>query len=141
MNSEEARTLINGNWYSWRSLEPANLFRIPDEYGVYLIRTDHKISRLLGTSDILYVGEGILSSRIGNVFAYNRGMRSWPYYSGVICTIRKELRITMEFSYLKTSDKATCEQAETRILDEYERQHLELTPVNHSRGKGSKIEY
>ncbi len=141
MDANEARNLISGGWTSWASLELSSVKRAPSDYGVYIIRSIYYIPRLRGTSDILYVGEGRLINRVGKIFNYELGYRSWPYDSRPICVIKKELEIPMEFSYLLTSNKKACQRNETEILDEYEKQHLELPPVNHSRGSDSSLEY
>lgn len=141
MTANEARELVSRKWTSWRRLEISMIDSLPKEYGVYIIRSKREIARLKGISDILYVGEGLLNGRLGKVFNFKLDYRSWPYESGEICRIEKELQIPMEFSYLIISDKDACQTNETKILDEYERQHIELPPVNHSRGRYSALDY
>ena len=138
MRSEETQKFVRGNWSSWKSLSTENLSHIPDKKGIYIIRAIREIPRLTGLSDILYVGQGNLKNRLGKCLNYKLHYSSWPYESGRIYRVEKELNLPMEFSYLIMN---SSQQAETAILDEYEKQHIELPPLNLTRGRSSSLPY
>ena len=139
MQADEAKNLVGKQWSSWKNLNPRNLIYILDGYGVYIIRAvQHQVPRLNGHSDILYVGRGKLKNRLGKCLNYRLGYRYWPTESGRLYRVERQLELLMEFSYFVTDSYM---QAETSILDEYEKQHLELPPLNQQRGYRSKLPY
>jgi len=142
MQADEARTLVGGDWITWRSLDISNLLYMPHGHGVYLIRVAQgQIPRLKGYSDILYVGQGRLNERLGKCLNYKLGYRTYPYESGRLCRIEKELNLGMKFSYLCCASRQESQDQETNILDQYEEVHYELPPLNQQRGRKSRIQY
>jgi len=142
MKADEARNLIGKQWTEWKMLDPIWLDNINTKiYGVYIIRATSMIPRLEGESDILYIGQGILSERLRKILDFELDYKSWHYESGPICRIKRALGIPMEFSYTRLANKEQCELFEVKILDEYETQHFELPPINRSRGRNSTLPY
>jgi hypothetical protein len=139
MQADEARSFVGGEWTIWRNLDSSNLLDVPSGYGVYIIRVAQgQIPRLSGHSDIIYVGQGKLSDRLGKCLNCKLGYRTYPYESGRLCRIEKDLKLRMEFSHLRST---SSQRLERDILDEYEKHHYELPPLNQQRGRMSKLPY
>jgi hypothetical protein len=100
MNANEARDHVAGQWTGWKVLDYSNLVDLQREYGVYVIRAKCKTPYLKGDSDILYVGEGILGNRLGQISEIiNR-----KCYSGLLGA-KSALKNNQTFCYRKAHFK------------------------------------
>ena len=118
------------SWSKWLPLNELNLKTMPEYPGVYKIGLiDHKFPRLLGTTNIIYIGcteKRGLKKRInglltGRHVAYKR-----------IKTIKDILKKEMEFQFKVTMN---AEYGEREAIEEYYLAHLELPPCNHAKPK------
>lgn len=118
---------------TWSPWYPLNHKSIWDECssigGVYRIRkSDNPFGRLRGSSDILYIGrvKG-LRGRLQQIL-----IPGAPHIAEPRVRKLRNLGIPLEFSFHTTRLHVELEK---ELLAEYEREHLELPPLNHSVGK------
>lgn len=114
----------------WAKWPVVFLDQVPETPGVYLFRLGGgTIPRVKGESDIVYVGStarklGTLRQRLGN------HKRDYQSGKSLLLRIRNERgEIELAWQSFRTHDQALYK--ESRLLDEYLRQHLELPPLNH----------
>jgi hypothetical protein len=104
--------------------------------GVYAFRLTSNFGRLRGASSILYIGKCDQNRKkekrpSGLWYRLKNYKQNNPGSSTRLKEIEKEFRSSnVEYSYV------VCEnphEIEKKLLDNYERQHLELPPLNRSR--------
>lgn len=111
------------------------VLNLPREKGVYVIRAHEQIHRIKGTSDIIYIGQGTIQSRIQallrsylplNFRNYMNKHTAREAFERVI----EELCLELELSYIK------CEKPkefETGLLQLFCQDHIEPPPLNNTR--------
>lgn len=118
---------MDKGWSEWWPLEGKSCEDLPDFPGVYEVRLkNYLFARLRGTTSIVYIGctdQRGLRKRIkalvkGRHIARKRVQR-----------IVNELQKQVEFRVKAVTNP---KQTEKDLLKEYEEQHLELPPCNHS---------
>ncbi len=107
-------------WQKWRS---DALDLAPDSPGIYVLRTEggQAIKRLLGSSDIIYIGcsvDSTVRSRLTDHKAEDSFVR-----------VRKEVG-GMEVSWLHLQTDHLVRLWESDLIARYEREHIELPPLN-----------
>jgi hypothetical protein len=130
MKSEELSVIKFSEWIPFGiNQERQVLEYLPESIGVYIIRTNHLFGRLVGESDIIYIGSAI----------NNRGIRRRvKYYFHPGPSQQTSLRINkriplisnLEISYVASQTKVDARVLEKQLLLAYEKDHLELPPFN-----------
>lgn len=132
MNSSQLTSLNFEGWWDFGEyalLEPADYLRhIPRQHGVYVLRTSYEFGRFIGKSDIAYVGR--TSSLRGRLGTHLR--ESWQGRETTSSRLREALweGPSLELGYVPLSSSIQALQYECFLLDEYERDHRELPPLN-----------
>lgn len=132
------------NWMSWqypagnyRSLKGADP-QIPPRYGVYLIRAPSALSRVRGSSDVVYIGQSGGGARRGmqGIGPGNGGPGRLLNTRGPDERVRKMIEalfpgttFLVECVFLDSEDPAVVE---AKLLGAYLEDHCELPPANHS---------
>lgn len=116
----------------WALLEPRDLTAlIPRLPGVYVLRTEKPFGRFKGQSDIAYIGRSDRGQSLrGRIAKHVR-----PDYSGADNTSYRIREVlwggpTLQLSWITTYTDSRAVEHECLFLDEYEKQHLELPPLN-----------
>ena len=117
---------MNGDkWSPWHHLNTDAT--VPDEPGVYEIRTDFEFSRLRGLSSLVTIGSATTSlrkrfceQRFNNAVRYQNRAEKWLIQAGH----------TLEFRYSITASGVEARYLEALRFMEYENEHWELPPGN-----------
>jgi hypothetical protein len=128
MDSTQLEKIVSGlsNWFTFNEQV---LEKVPAKKGVYVIRLTgaRKIGRLNGESDIMYIGsnesEGGLGQRLFHYF--HPGPTQWT--NRRVHVLSK--KYSMEIAWSVCSDAVNLE---SRLLNEYFKDHDELPPINHA---------
>jgi hypothetical protein len=113
------------------------ILKLPRKKGVYVIRADRPISRIKGKSDIIYIGQGKIQSRIQHLLRSYLPINFRDYFSKHTARkgfekILKETELKLEFSYI-TVDSEKAKEIERRLLVLYCEEHIEPPPLNNTR--------
>ncbi len=108
-------------WAKWRS---DVLKTAPDSPGIYVLRLEsgQRIERLIGSSDIVYIGcsvDSTVRSRLTDHYKTNDSFRR----------VRKEVG-EMEVSWRPLETDREVRLWESDLIVQYERDHIELPPLN-----------
>jgi len=132
------------------------ILKLPRKKGVYVIRVDKLILRIKGESDIVYIGQGKIQSRIQLLLRSYLPINFRNYSSKHTARegferILKETELNLEFSYISIDveetkanvlELATChsleentvaKEIESRLLECYCKDHIEPPPLNNTR--------
>ncbi|WP_127475160.1 hypothetical protein [Sulfurivermis fontis] len=127
-----------GDWSEWENLLRADLSRIPDGPGAYMIAAKSSINRAYGTDEegILDVGEsGRLRHRIKSFIACANGNRRSGHMAGWrFNRFKFDSKFPLDSLYLswhRTESKEEAYKLEEKILESYLEQHSELPPLNY----------
>lgn len=113
------------NWSPWHLLTPQSLSaKVPDQPGIYEIRTDYEFGRLRGRSRVVFVGSAargripslrarLIDQRIGNPNRYLSGAEK----------LLREAGHALEFRFVIAPDGTTAKHMESQRLMEYEGKH------------------
>jgi len=116
------------SWSAWHRFD-AEVARatVPDEPGVYEVRTDFEFGRLKGNSPLVTIGSAVLSlrkrlceQRFRNALRYLNRAEKWLVQASH----------TLEFRYATTASGKEARYLEALRLMEYENEHWELPPGN-----------
>jgi len=125
-------------WSAGRPLSKSELLGIPKEPGVYRIVTSEPFGRLRGQSNIIYIG---CSSRGGQGLWLEVGNLLNPqrqhFYT--LEPIRHS-ELQLEYEYV-TTPAEEAEDIEYHLIDQYEREHLELPPANRAKPRHASCKY
>jgi len=127
MNSQAVEKKLGldaGCWIRWPNI---NLAKVPQSPGVYLFRIAEgsPLERVKGTSDIVYIGSGIIRKRLR---AHSRhDMIKWTGTGWAICLIMRARAVDVAWREMPL-DQARSEEA--TILQQYLVDHFELPPAN-----------
>jgi hypothetical protein len=112
-----------------------SISRLPREWGVYIIGMAQPLKRLMGESDVLYIGqtkdEGGLYKRV-NIDLLGEGKHT---AKADLKRVRQELKLELKIFWKVTKDPEDPEELETELLRIYRKDHIELPPLNHTRPK------
>ena len=118
------QTLNTDKWSPWHYLNADAA--VPDEPGVYEIRTNFEFSRLRGSSSLVTIGSATASlrkrlceQRFNNAVRYQNRAEKWLTQAGY----------TLEFRFTTVSG-VEARYLEALRLMEYENKHWELPPGN-----------
>jgi len=123
-------------WLFWKSLKKLTDGRIieeniPNDRGVYIIKIENSIGRVKGRSDIIYIGQGKLKDRLYAILGYFYGKpseKNWPHTAKKeIFRLLSEEKNNLFYSCFITK---ACKELERKLLREYEKDHIELPPLN-----------
>jgi len=110
------------HWSEWYPLSPRDI-GIPDEPGIYEIRTDYEFGRLRGSSRVVYIGstmnslkQRLVHQRIKEPSRTEKLLRKAGH--------------ALEFRFATATDGETAKRMEAQRLMDYEREHWELPPGN-----------
>jgi len=132
------------------------ILKLPRKKGVYIIRADKPILRIKGESDIIYIGQGKIQSRIQQLLRSYLPVNFRNYFGKHTARegferILEETELELEFSYItmdieetkaKVLELATLHSfkgvditkgIERRLLERYCRDHIEPPPLNNTR--------
>ena len=129
------------NWSKWSEWEPllkADLSKINNSPGAYMIAAKRTINRAIGKDEegILDVGESKnLRDRIKSFIACANGNRKSGHMAGWrYCEFNFNEVFPLESLYLSwhmAESKGEAYQLESNILKKYLKQHYELPPLNY----------
>jgi hypothetical protein len=117
---------MNIQWSDWFSLSEESVSLVPEEQGIYEIRTDYEIDRLRGKSRIVSIGRAVpnlksrLSGRIHDPARFMNRCEKW-----LICNNHR-----LEFHYHVAANSDDAKWFEAVRHWEYENEHWELPPGN-----------
>jgi hypothetical protein len=117
-------------WSKWYPLSQVLVARdedVPDEPGVYEIRTDYEFGRLRGSSRVVYVGSTVKSLK--ERLVHQRIKNPKKNLSGTEKLLR-EAGHALEFRFATAPDGKTAKHMEAQRLIDYEKEHWELPPGN-----------
>jgi hypothetical protein len=108
---------------------------IPGKHGVYIIRAPEAFSRLSGCSDILYIG-----SAGDATYKTKQGIGKSKGSVGRLFNTRKDYLLNLIHDFFGLDDfRVECyftdqtedpEEIESKLIEAYLKDHLELPPVN-----------
>lgn len=120
-------------WYPLKKLTfEENIEKnIPNDKGIYIIKEENSVERVKGKSDIIYIGQGKLKDRLYAILGYFYGKsneKNWPHTAKKeIFRLLSEEKKNLFVSYHITR---TCKNLEKELLHRYEKDHIELSPLN-----------
>lgn len=118
--------LISHGFSSWKRLSKLTRRELPEESGVYVFRLDKTFGRLVGESDVLYIGSTKnLRNRLWRNYIKGRGGKTTKRIHYYLMKLRYLDRV--EVSWVKLGD---YESLEEKLREEYEKDHHELPPWN-----------
>lgn len=135
MNSKDLADYGFGAWLPfYLDGEAYLLARLPNEPGVYAVRSKRALARLRGESDLLYVGK---AARVSVAKPSGLKLRIRQYYHpGWLQETSKRIRSLIassndyEIGWAVTPSKKQAQDLESALLNRYVREHGELTPEN-----------
>jgi hypothetical protein len=114
-------------WSDWRRFDDTRVLEaLPDDPGVYEVRTDFEIGRLHGSSSLVTIGRAKNlrdrrdKQKVGDTTRYLNRAEKW---------LLKENHV-LEFRYLTCDSFEDAKHTEAVRQLEYESQHWELPPGN-----------
>jgi hypothetical protein len=121
-----SKDLINYGFSSWKQFSKLKEGDIPEEPGVYVLRLDKTFGRLVGESDILYMGSTEnLRKRLWGNYIKGRGGKTTKRIHYYLISLGYLDRV--EVSWVKSGDYKSLEE---KLREEYEKDHHELPPWN-----------
>ena len=113
------------------------ILKLPKNKGTYVIRADKSISRIKGQSDIIYIGQGKIQSRIQQLLRSYLPINFRNYSNKHTAReaferILNETELELEFSYVVV-DTEEVKEIESRLLKLYCKDHIEPPPCNNTR--------
>ena len=121
------------NWEKWSQRTPSNA---PRAKGIYVFRLadGRPFGRLRGQSDVIYVG----ATREGKQTVQGRlkqhaTPRGDEKDTGILLARAVQAGYALEISWKTCESDFLAQLEEGMLLDQYERDHLELPPLNGSR--------
>jgi len=138
MLSDDIKTYGFEDWLEIRTKYTHNrelILKLPRVKGVYVIRAHKTIKRIKGESDIVYVGQGTIQSRIQVLLRSFLPINFRNYQSKHTAResferIINELDLKLEFSYIIAKNP---KEIETQLLEAYCGEHIEPPPLNNTR--------
>lgn len=131
----KAGKILGLNWSSWYALTEENIkLHVSKRFGVYKIRQTGgvPVSRLVGQSEILYIGRSGTSTNRTSKHRLLELVRVGPHVAWPrVRRLKKQLGLNLEFCYAESNEP---EKAEKVLLMVYEKEHYELPPLNHVGG-------
>ncbi len=128
--------LQQGKWSRWYPLRKLTVEEnmeenIPNKKGVYIIKRETPVWRIKGKSNIIYVVQGNLKNRLYAILGYFYGKsneRAWPHTAKKeIFRLLSEEKNNLFLSYCITE---SSKKLEKELLHKYEKDHIELPPLN-----------
>ena len=117
--------MLDREWSAWHRFDAD--VEIPDEPGVYEIRTNFEFARLRGSSSLVTIGSAapslrkrLCEQRFTNAVRYQNRAEKWLIQAGHV----------LEFRYTTVSIGKEARYLEAMRLLEYENRHWELPPGN-----------
>jgi excinuclease UvrABC nuclease subunit len=124
---EEAEARVRAGWSQWLPLSNDAIKNLPPIPGVYEVRIKgYSFSRLRGQTSTIYIGSAEkreLAKRLNGLVKGKHVARRR------IERIKNELKTDLEFRFRV---EFAAKKLERELLAEYDSQHLELPPCNHS---------
>jgi hypothetical protein len=131
----EAEKILVLNWSSWYALTEESIkLHVPKRFGIYKIRQTGGVlvSRLVGQSEILYIGRSGTSTNRTLGHRLLELVREGPHVAWPrVRRLREQLGLNLEFCYAESDEP---EETEKVLLMVYEKEHYELPPLNHVGG-------
>lgn|SRR4030043_1881145 len=130
MNSIELLSEGLVEWHRFRRREERILISsLPRSPGIYVIRCAQPIRRLIGQSDIFYIGSAV------NVNGIKGRIRQYFHPGPTQSTNKRVLALldtmgNLEISFSVCSSSIEAKDLEKRLLMQYEKDHHELPPLN-----------
>ena len=122
----EGTSMHEFHWSEWYPLSLRDV-DIPDEPGIYEIRTDYELDRLRGSSRVVYVGSTVKSLK--GRLVQQRIKEPKENLTRTEKLLRKAGH-ALEFRFATATDGETAKRMEAQRLMDYEREHWELPPGN-----------
>jgi len=111
------------NWIPFTNI---SLVDIPRKSGAYILRLNRSFGRLVGESDILYIGSTFnLNQRFIENYLGGRGGETTQRIHNYL--IEKGYMDKVEVSWILTKDYSRIEK---KLREQYEEEHHELPPWN-----------
>ena len=130
MRHPERTSMHEFHWSEWYPLSLVLVARdedVPDEPGVYEIKTDYEFGRLRGKSHVVYVGSTVKSLK--GRLVHQRIKDPKENLSRTEQLLR-EAGHALELRFAVASDGKIAKHMEAQRLMDYEKEHWELPPAN-----------
>ena len=127
MNSQAVEKKLGLEAAGWKRWSNLDIRRVPSSIGVYVFRFAGGLSlqRVSGSSDIVYVGQGIIRDRLR---AHgDPDWTEWKDSGWLIFMIAGGKELEVAWQEMSEND---ARSAEAEILEEYLVDHRELPPAN-----------
>jgi hypothetical protein len=126
----EYETLVEKGWSEWRQIDKIASKGIPDFPGVYELGLNKPFPRLKGSTRTLYIGCSNKLGLRGRLGALTRP-KGRPIARKRLERVGDALSETLWLRF-RVTWIGEAEAAEKERFVEFEREHLELPPCNHS---------
>lgn len=124
---KEAKAYVRAGWSQWLPLSSDAIKNLPPLPGVYEVRIKgYSFPRLRGQTSTIYIGsteKSELAKRLNDL------VRGKHVARPRIERVKSALKTDLEFRFRVEFE---AEERERELLVEYDSQHLELPPCNHS---------
>lgn len=143
MHSSE---LVKYGFKEWFKIKPRDydgnkklVLSLPRKKGVYIIRKSNgTIPRIKGESDIIYIGQGTIQSRIQALLRSHLPLNFRDYSNKHTAReaferILSELNFETELSFVLTKDSEEAKDLESSLLRRFCEKHIEPPPLNNTR--------
>jgi len=133
MNSLDLEREGLAEWQRFAKPDERSLISsLPKSPGIYVIRYAQPLGRLLGQSDIFYIGSAV------NVNGIKGRIRQYFHPGPTQSTNKRILALldtmdNLEISFLECSSGLEAKELERQLLIRYEKDHSELPPLNRRR--------
>jgi len=135
-----SKEIKQSKWQGWLPLNKGNritvknIERVPKKLrGVYIIKQNKAFRRIKGESDIIYIGQGKVQDRLWAITGcFFKEGKNWHHTAKeeIYRLIREENK-RLKFAFYITKK---CKMLEDKFLKKYEKDHIELPPLNKSIG-------
>jgi hypothetical protein len=116
---------------TWRHWDETAIRDAPKQPGVYVFRLDHDVQRVLGASDILYIGTTGKGKRTikAKLTEHIRVRETIINTGSQLQRIKSEVG-TVEVAWVLLADEHGASVFESELFSKYIADHIELPPLN-----------
>lgn len=126
-NCMDSKDLEKFGFKEWIAFSELPNKQVPDESGVYILRLNKKFNRLVGESDILYIGSnprnGTLHFRLIENYLRGRGGKTTQRIHSYLVHKGYKEKVSVSWVTKKL-------EMEKKLREQYEQEHHEFPPWN-----------
>ncbi len=114
------------------------ILRLPRRNGVYILKADASIPRLVDSSDLIYIGHGKIQTRLQNLLIsflphkfknYKTPHTAYKELTRII----QEMGLKIFVAYKEYEEKDHAKNMESVLIRKYCSDHIEPPPLNNTR--------